>query len=587
MDFKDIYRLTITNQFLSMSNQYLNNGDTNIMISGFIIFIALAYAWFEIQPADIKKQWITSFQNRMREIYCYQSKSQRSVLYMRPHILTTTIEYTSEKQKRTHTSLKYRALVDYLMRNYSEHINEYHDSVNYVRIRGENATSSNNYNIMFIPGTSDIELENGIMCRIQYKLSDERVNESDTYFSMFELYINQPHKTGVIFDFLKRREQEFVDRRTNDDKKFGQKIFEYSKRDTNDEDNDDDDRKNGYQIYRFKSNKFLDKNVFFEGKEKMIAYVSQFINDESVQKQAEEDYMRSGVTFKAGMLFYGVPGCGKSTTIKAILNMTRRNGVYLNLNRIKTCSEFSSIFRSGKINGIQYHLNELCFIIEDFDANHCSVLKRRDTIENIDSEFCMLEPAESMDSIQDASGQPLVSGVNGMDENDMAFIKKSEKLFNKNSKLGKIIRAVSKTIPPDTVDMNFKKNGKEDDTLTLECVLNVLDGVIELHNAMFIFTTNHPNMIDPALLRPGRIDYRQEFKRASKKVLRDMFQFKFELDEDTMATLDFDSFKDEVMTPAEIQSTMFLYKKEDYRECFKALRGGEPKVPPTPLLLGK
>jgi len=569
MDFKDIYRLTITNQILSLSNQYLNNNDPNLIISGIVVFIALAYTWFEIQPADIKKQWINIFQNRMREIYSYQSKTHKSIVYMRPHILTTTIDYTNEKQKRTHTSLKYRALVDYLMRNHSDSINEYHDSVNYIRIRGENASSSNNYNIMFIPGNADIELENEIMCRVQYKISDERVNDSETYFSLFELYINEPNKTNVIFDFLKQCEQEYVERRTNDDKKYGQKIFEYTKKDSNQDDYDDDDGlKNGYQMYRFKSNKFLDKNVFFEGKEKMIAYVSQFINDESAQKRAEEEYMRSGVTFKAGMLFYGVPGCGKSTTIKAILNMTKRNGVYLNLNRIKTCSEFSSIFRSGKINGIQYHLNELCFIIEDFDANHCSVLKRRDLIE--DDEFCVLEE----EYIQDISGQsPLQNGLN---EKDVELIKRSGNLFPKNSKLGKLFRAVSKTMPTEPI--NCKKNEK-DDTLTLECVLNVLDGVIELHNAMFIFTTNHPETIDPALLRPGRIDYQHEFRRASKKVLRDMFQFKFELDNDTMATLDFDSFEDEVMTPAEIQSKMFLYKKTEYRECFEALWGGEPKVP--------
>merc|ERR1712165_265103 len=44
------------------------------------------------------------------------------------------------------------------------------------------------------------------------------------------------------------------------------------------------------------------------------------------------------------------------------------------------------------------------------------------------------------------------------------------------------------------------------DELNLTGLLNVLDGVVDTPGRMLIMTTNHPEILDPALIRPGRID---------------------------------------------------------------------------------
>ena len=44
------------------------------------------------------------------------------------------------------------------------------------------------------------------------------------------------------------------------------------------------------------------------------------------------------------------------------------------------------------------------------------------------------------------------------------------------------------------------------DKLNLSGLLNVLDGVVDTPERIVVMTTNHPEILDPALIRPGRID---------------------------------------------------------------------------------
>jgi len=44
------------------------------------------------------------------------------------------------------------------------------------------------------------------------------------------------------------------------------------------------------------------------------------------------------------------------------------------------------------------------------------------------------------------------------------------------------------------------------DKLNLSGLLNVLDGVVDTPGRLVVLSTNHPEHLDPALIRPGRID---------------------------------------------------------------------------------
>lgn len=58
---------------------------------------------------------------------------------------------------------------------------------------------------------------------------------------------------------------------------------------------------------------------------------------------------------------------------------------------------------------------------------------------------------------------------------------------------------------------------------TLSGVLNALDGVASLNDVVVMMTTNHLEQIDPALIRPGRIDHVVELPAPGEEAIRDHF----------------------------------------------------------------
>jgi len=281
-----------------------------------------------------------------------------------------------------------------------------------------------------------------------------------------------------------------------------------------------------FKNFPMEHNKDLNMNIFFEGKDRLINYITPFIYDkDEVSNVGEDIYKRSGFTFKAGILFYGAPGCGKTSTIKAILRYTNRHAVIINLNRIKTCEELENIFRKRKFDGKELSGKELCYVLEDCDAtgeNGSSVLSNRKKTKTPDSDIPSQKPSES------------------------------ENIVNK------------------LLDMSTCSLRPEEDSVNLSCFLNILDGIIELHGVMIIMTTNYPEKIDDALIRPGRFDFKYEFKRASREIIRNMLKFKYEISEKNMSDYDYIlNIKDEVLSPAQVQAICF--QNSNIIECINEL----------------
>ena len=72
------------------------------------------------------------------------------------------------------------------------------------------------------------------------------------------------------------------------------------------------------------------------------------------------------------------------------------------------------------------------------------------------------------------------------------------------------------------------KQELEEDTsekITLSFILNILDGILETPGRILIMTSNYPEKLDTALLRPGRIDINLQVSYCDKDMIKQMFTF--------------------------------------------------------------
>ena len=77
---------------------------------------------------------------------------------------------------------------------------------------------------------------------------------------------------------------------------------------------------------------------------------------------------------------------------------------------------------------------------------------------------------------------------------------------------------------PSAGDKASARNDKESNGVTLSGLLNVLDGFFAPSNVLFMMTTNRIEALDPALLRPGRIDYKLYLGRASDRQKLELYR---------------------------------------------------------------
>jgi ATPase family associated with various cellular activities (AAA) len=68
------------------------------------------------------------------------------------------------------------------------------------------------------------------------------------------------------------------------------------------------------------------------------------------------------------------------------------------------------------------------------------------------------------------------------------------------------------------------------DSITLADILNIIDGVLETPGRILILTSNYPDKLDKALLRPGRIDLIIQFKECDSEQLKQMFDHFYQKD---------------------------------------------------------
>jgi hypothetical protein len=219
----------------------------------------------------------------------------------------------------------------------------------------------------------------------------------------------------------------------------------------------------------FQTNKSLD-NLY--GK-----YIEQIKDRLNIFLNHPEWYSEKGLPHSFGMLLSGIPGCGKTSVIKAIANATKRHIFNVRLTKHTRATQLRNLFLSNEvffqkanneISFIEIPMNQRIIIFEDVDALSDILLSRK-----------FIKPK-----------------------------KKTKQEMQQREMLG---------------DDRYEQQQLLKDELTLSDILNLLDGVLEQPGRIVIFTTNHPEKLDSAFLRPGRIDMNIKFTNCDEYTLQQFF----------------------------------------------------------------
>lgn len=288
-----------------------------------------------------------------------------------------------------------------------------------------------------------------------------------------------------------------------------------------------------YSKNRFLTNRTFD-NVFFEQHADVHHRVDFFMN-------RRDWYDKKGMPYTLGFMFHGHPGTGKTSTIKAIANVTKRHIFNIQLSQIRTNTALKHLFYSDEVHVfdgmktevLHIPVQQRLYVIEDIDAMKSVVTKRKP---GVDASEVTAEVPETAEDKFHAH----MKAMNAMDPS--------------------MFMGGAQRPPPAAKE-------KPTNAMDLATLLNVLDGTLEVPGRIIVITTNYPEKLDHALIRPGRIDMVIEFKKCSRQILKQMMYSFYDLVDTEMSELLRTSFEilseredlDYKWTPAEVNQILFRH----------------------------
>jgi hypothetical protein len=394
-------------------------------------------------------------------------------------------------------------------------------NLRYVEVIDKNNNASN----IYTPRTNlPIEIENGIFLSIEKVHTHREKKNSDTSeFKKinFTLMMCRDKPVDELYKFIEKCEKiynkKIEDRMT--DKIF---IYEFLQSENSRSSSSDDDWNDGRRDqklsnilcseYQLNTTKDLRKNCFFTDVEKIIKRIDFFVNNKSW-------YELRGIPYQLGFLFYGPPGCGKTSTIKAIARMLDRHIVNVNdIDKIKKVSDIKNIFYGDYINGRNIPTHKRLYVIDEFD-------KILDTISEKPS-------VNAATAAMNAMSANLLNGIMGMSmtsdanagsgiivvDSDTGSCENGSGGMDGNSENGKR-RSIKKN---EDGSSQGKQNGPSSALMKPKSVINdadiltIMDGLVETSGRIIICTANDPRKISEPFKRPGRLDEHIEFTKCTR-----------------------------------------------------------------------
>ncbi|TAQ89748.1 hypothetical protein B7494_g1942 [Chlorociboria aeruginascens] len=203
--------------------------------------------------------------------------------------------------------------------------------------------------------------------------------------------------------------------------------------------------------------------VVLDEKKKLdvLADINEYLNPATARW-----YANRGIPYRRGYLFFGPHGCGKSSLTYALAGIFGLD--------IHVISLLEPTLTEEELGTLFTNLPARCIVLlEDIDT---AGLRRNET------------------KMNEGQGQGNSGDLN------LANLTKALKKANEQSE-------------------EERKTG-----ISLAGLLNIIDGVASHEGRVLVMTTNRPEALDEALIRPGRVDHQVPFSNATQYQTRELFE---------------------------------------------------------------
>ncbi|OCK75753.1 P-loop containing nucleoside triphosphate hydrolase protein [Lepidopterella palustris CBS 459.81] len=206
-----------------------------------------------------------------------------------------------------------------------------------------------------------------------------------------------------------------------------------------------------------------------EQKAKIVADINEYLHPSSPRW-----YATRGIPYRRGYLFHGPPGTGKTSLSFALAGIFGLD--------IFCISLLEPTLTESDLNRLFNNLPRRCIVLlEDIDT--AGLLRDEKSDKKDDDEEVSIEKRKNA---QDFSVAELAKAI--------------------------------KTVGHKEKNSDELKQG-----VSLSGLLNAIDGVATHEGRVLVMTTNHPEKLDDALIRPGRVDMQVEFTLATRDQIRNIF----------------------------------------------------------------
>ena len=205
-------------------------------------------------------------------------------------------------------------------------------------------------------------------------------------------------------------------------------------------------------------------------------------------------YANRGIPYRRGYMFHGPPGTGKTSLSFAIAGFFGLDIYCISLlEPTLTEEDLGLLFNS---------LPRRCVVLlEDIDS--AGLARKGDEAVQITD-----EPTDTKEDKNDNAGEDN-PGVQ----------------LSTSADIAKEVARAFKTVNDSHQRKNRTNNNNDNEKhgISLSGLLNAIDGVASHEGRVLVMTTNRPEKLDDALIRPGRVDMKIGFTLATKAQIKELF----------------------------------------------------------------